>query len=241
MIFNKKSKKMKKKLDSILNTTYELVKNSDIKDVRRCPAYSLVRAMTNYHLFDIVRELYEDENVTKVQSIFRDIGEGIFNSRVLENAECFELGKSNINIDLSKDAILVCAWNKRRFIDALLKIGGNVNNSFEFDKINHMATYIYPIGVTVVYNGNHSIITGILKSEGMIQAKICGTVNAYCDVFKPLMQGQRILVCISIIGCKGVSSTSEEEGFFTFYTSTIDRNMLMCNPIVLEDIDSDDA
>lgn len=170
MIFNKKSKKMKKKLDSILNTTYELVKNSDIKDVRRCPAYSLVRAMTNYHLFDIVRELYEDENVTKVQSIFRDIGEGIFNSRVLKNAECFELGKSNINIDLSKDAILVCAWNKRRFIDALLKIGGNVNNSFEFDKINHMATYIYPIGVTVVYNGNHSIITGILKSEGMIQA-----------------------------------------------------------------------
>lgn len=54
------------------------------------------------------------------------------------------------------------------------------------------------------------------------------------------MQGQRIFVCISIIGCKGVSSTSEEEGFFAFYSGTIDRNMLMCNPIVLDDIDSYD-
>ena len=34
-----------------------------------------------------------------------------------------------------------------------------------------MATYIYPIGVTIVYNGNHSTLSGILKGEGMIQAK----------------------------------------------------------------------
>lgn len=68
--------------------------------------------------------------------------------------------------------------------------------------------------------------------------KIQGTVNTYCDVFKPLVQNQRIFVCISIVGCKGVASTSEEEGFFTFYASNIDRNLLMCNPIVLEDINS---
>lgn len=170
MIFSNKSKIRKEKLGNILSTTHELVKSSDIKDVRRSPAYSLVRAMTNYHLFDIVRELYEDENVTNVQSVFEDIGEYILNSRVLGNAESFDLGKSDINIDLSKDAILVCAWNKKRFEDALLTIGENVGNSFEFDKLNHMATYIYPIGVTVVYNGNHSIVSGILKGEGTIQA-----------------------------------------------------------------------
>lgn len=170
MIFSNKSRIKREKLDSILSATNELVKNSDIKDVRRSPAYSLVRAMTNYHLFDIVRELYEDENVTNVQSVFKDIGEYILNSRVLGNAESFDLGKSGIDIDLSKDAILVCAWNKRRFENALLTIGENVGNSFEFDKINHMATYIYPIGVTIVYNGNHSIVSGILKGEGTIQA-----------------------------------------------------------------------
>lgn len=99
--------------------------------------------MTNFHLFDIVRELYEDENVTNVQSVFEDIGEYILNSRVLENAESFDLGKSDINIDLSKDAIIVCAWNKKRFENALLMVGENVGNSFEFDKLNHMAIYIY--------------------------------------------------------------------------------------------------
>lgn len=79
-------------------------------------------------------------------------------------------GESNINIDLSKDAILVCAWNKQRFVDALLNIGQNVGNSFEYDKTNHMATYIFPIGLTIVYNGNHSSLSGILKGEGTIQA-----------------------------------------------------------------------
>ena len=33
-----------------------------------------------------------------------------------------------------------------------------------------MATYIYPIGLTIVYNGNHSSLSGILKGEGTIQA-----------------------------------------------------------------------
>ncbi len=170
MIFSNKRIIKKEKLNSILSTTYELIENSDIKDVRRSPAYSLVRAMTNYHLFDIVRELYEDENVTNIQSVFQDIGEATLNSRILRNTESFDLGKSNINIDLSKDAILVCTWNKKRFVNALLTIGENVGNSFRFDKINHMAIYIYPIGVTVVYNGNHSIMSGILKGEGTIQA-----------------------------------------------------------------------
>ena len=44
----------------------------------------------------------------------------LINSDKLNNSKSFELGESNINIDLSKDAILVCAWNKERFVNALL-------------------------------------------------------------------------------------------------------------------------
>lgn len=58
--------------------------------------------MSNYHLYDIVRELYEDEEVTDVQSIYKDIGEYLINSDKLNNSKSFELGESNINIDLSK-------------------------------------------------------------------------------------------------------------------------------------------
>ena len=171
-LFCNEDKKKKERLNSVLKTTHNLIKKNDIKDVRKNPVYSLIRAMSNYHLYDIVRELYEDEEVTDVQSIYKDIGEYLINSDKLNNSKSFELGESNINIDLSKDAILVCAWNKERFVNALLNIGQNVGNLFEYDKINHMATYIYPIGLTIVYNGNHSTLSGILKGEGTIQKNI---------------------------------------------------------------------
>ena len=113
-LFCNEDKKKKERLNSVLKTTHNLIKKNDIKDVRKNPVYSLIRAMSNYHLYDIVRELYEDEEVTDVQSIYKDIGEYLINSDKLNNSKSFELGESNINIDLSKDAILVCAWNKER-------------------------------------------------------------------------------------------------------------------------------
>ena len=44
------------------------------------------------HIYDIVRELYEDEEVTDVQSIYKDIGEYLINSEKLNNSKSFELG-----------------------------------------------------------------------------------------------------------------------------------------------------
>ena len=74
-LFCNEDRKKKERLNSLLQTTRNLIKNNEIKDVRKNPVYSLIRAMSNYHLYDIVRELYEDEEVTDVQSIYKDIGE----------------------------------------------------------------------------------------------------------------------------------------------------------------------
>lgn len=101
-LFCNEDKKKKERLNSVLKTTHNLIKKNDIKDVRKNPVYSLIRAMSNYHLYDIVRELYEDEEVTDVQSIYKDIGEYLINSDKLNNSKSFELGESNINIDLEK-------------------------------------------------------------------------------------------------------------------------------------------
>lgn len=100
-LFCNEDKKKKERLNSVLKTTHNLIKKNDIKDVRKNPVYSLIRAMSNYHLYDIVRELYEDEEVTDVQSIYKDIGEYLINSDKLNNSKSFELRESNINIDLS--------------------------------------------------------------------------------------------------------------------------------------------
>lgn len=129
----------KEKLDNVLKIADKLIKQKNIKDVRESPVYSLIRAISNLHLYDIVRELYEGEDVTDIQSIYNDVGRYLNSSVTFNNSKSFKLGKSEIDINLSKDAVLVCAWSEERFINALLKIGKNVGNKFEYKKINHMA------------------------------------------------------------------------------------------------------
>ena len=94
-LFCNEDKKKKERLNSVLKTTHNLIKKNDIKDVRKNPVYSLIRAMSNYHLYDIVRELYEDEEVTDVQSIYKDIGEYLINSEKLNNSKSFKLVHSS--------------------------------------------------------------------------------------------------------------------------------------------------
>ena len=127
----------KEKLDNVLKIADKLIKQKNIKDVRESPVYSLIRAISNLHLYDIVRELYEGEDVTDIQSIYNDVGRYLNSSVTFNNSKSFKLGKSEIDINLSKDAVLVCAWSEERFINALLKIGKNVGNKFEYKKINH--------------------------------------------------------------------------------------------------------
>lgn len=64
----------KEKLDNVLKIADKLIKQKNIKDVRESPVYSLIRAISNLHLYDIVRELYEGEDVTDIQSIYNDVG-----------------------------------------------------------------------------------------------------------------------------------------------------------------------
>ncbi len=196
-LFCNEDKKKKERLNSVLKTTHNLIKKNDIKDVRKNPVYSLIRAMSNYHLYDIVRELYEDEEVTDVQSIYKDIGEYLINSDKLNNSKSFELGESNINIDLSKDAILVCAWNKERFVNALLNIGQNVGNLFEYDKINHMTTYIYPIGLTIVYNGNHSTLHSLQRITRIVFSSMLAIMESVAGSYIPNRKLRLLFMTVS--------------------------------------------
>lgn len=101
-LFCNEDKKKKERLNSVLKTTHNLIKKKDIKDVRKNPVYSLIRAMSNYHLYDIVRELYEDEEVTDVQSIYKDIGEYLINSDTIANRYRYttSFGSSKITEEL---------------------------------------------------------------------------------------------------------------------------------------------
>lgn len=91
-------------------------------------------------------------------------------------------------IRLETVPVISVVWRSDRLINALKIIGKDVkekNNflleisepyvyktyDFEEDTLNHFATYLFPLGMVWVHNGNHSINAGILKSEGEINVK----------------------------------------------------------------------
>lgn len=91
-------------------------------------------------------------------------------------------------IRLETVPVISVVWRSDRLINALKIIGKDVkekNNflleisepyvyktyNFEEDTLNHFATYLFPLGMVWVHNGNHSINADILKSEGEINVK----------------------------------------------------------------------
>ncbi|MBQ3587297.1 MAG: hypothetical protein II977_01890 [Oscillospiraceae bacterium] len=156
------------KLNKVLNMAKRLLENSTETNVRDHPIYGLIKVLINYQLYDLARNLCEGENVISIAKIYEDLGIWVdgFNTDDCINDDVEKMVE--LEIDLSTDIVLMCAWNEGRFANALVNIGANVENPFNFDKNNHFVSYIYPLGITLVDNGNHSLLTGVLKSEGVV-------------------------------------------------------------------------
>lgn len=80
--------------------------------------------------------------------------------------------------------------------------------------------------------------TGVLgrnSQEYLAYAKLWddieGVVTYYTENFLPTVEASRVFVCISFVGCKGL--VTEPNNYLYFGgSSTIDRNELLCSPIV---------
>lgn len=80
---------------------------------------------------------------------------------------CFEdiySGRQAIDnqINLQSSSIIPWAWNESRIHDSLCSIG-TTDNPWKFDENNHNVAFIFPTCHTIVYGGNHSLTSGILK------------------------------------------------------------------------------
>ena len=85
-----------------------------------------------------------------------------------------------------------------------------------------MATYIYPIGLTIVYNGNHSTLSGILKGEGTIQA------NQTCKMlFRPPWRK------IEDIGEYAETLGFEEESYLDLFQAVMELDKKYRVPVLL--------
>ena len=66
--------------------------------------------------------------------------------------------------------------------------------------------------------------------------KIQATVSKYIEIMCNVIDTKRIFIGVSILGCKGVATDSD---IFHDYLGCIDRNTVICNPIIIQDISVD--
>ena len=82
-------------------------------------------------------------------------------------------------VDLSKDTVILLPWDRYAF-SVIIK--SMLNNGFIYSKTNHRGYYFSDIDLCYVYNGNHSIATGIIKREGQIKVKEYDIKNLFKDL-----------------------------------------------------------
>lgn len=83
------------------------------------------------------------------------------------------------HLDLGRDLLLPWPWNKQRISNCLAKIGRGKQCGDWRAELNHRVQLLLPVGIGIVYGGNHSLATGIVNGEGMV-------VNAHSVDLTPL-------------------------------------------------------
>lgn len=85
-----------------------------------------------------------------------------------------------VRVDLTKDCVLVLPWNRKRMRDSIKNIFAS---KFKFDKANHKAYYFSPVNICYIYNGSHSIASGVVYKKGYIIAEECDVSRLFNHVY----------------------------------------------------------
>lgn len=83
-------------------------------------------------------------------------------------------------IDLKESDAVVLPWNRDRFNQSII---GLKNQDFKYDKLNHMSHYYQELDICFVYNGLHSISTGIGYEKGEIYANIIKIEKLFDNIY----------------------------------------------------------
>lgn len=207
------AKESKEMLGRIVERAEEmLVESGTVFPIEEHPIFSYVKIFTDYiqnrqaiNLISNTRDNIEVESefFNIVNAYFHPLN-NIFYREISEKGKIYE--NLNLNVSNAKSPMITEIWNPDRILDNIKSIGKGMmykrflnideadeyllnssmkkENYFEFDEINHFAHYIYPLGITHVINGNHSIFSGMIKGEGHIKVdKVIDISYLYDDYY----------------------------------------------------------
>ncbi len=112
--------------------------------------------------------------------------------------------------------------------------------SYNFNEESHL----YNNGIAEAFVPLHNLIRtpkefpkGYLASTNVWE-KIEFVIAMYRRRMRYIFATKRLFVCVTIVGCKGI--ISEDSGFFD-YRGLIDRNLIICDPVIIEDYYNDEV
>lgn len=73
---------------------------------------------------------------------------------------------------------------------------------------------------------------------GWLIEKISSICYQYFQAFKQINTGERVFLCLSIVGCRNVET--DNRGFQSDYTGRIDRDVVICDPLEMLKINDED-
>ncbi len=167
---NKKNVEMERKLENILDIAQLIIDKSEMSsDSTLHPIYRYINAIGSSVLQKLIMQLFTGQEVDSVDELFYDLCRYFKSENKIYYSDCATIeDNEKIEISLKDNLVIPVAWNMSRFETTITAIGIDCGNPFEFQRLNHMSMLFLPIGVTIVHNGNHSILSGILKREGVI-------------------------------------------------------------------------
>lgn len=127
--------------------------------------------------YDLLTTILYDKDFTKqIRFIFP------YNYYDEQGNECNIVNKKKTKkrIDLSTDCVIVLPWCRERMVSQAKNIG---NNNFTYYPSNHLAYYFTYIDLCYVYNGTHSIASGIGHRKGYIEATIYDISKLFDHVY----------------------------------------------------------
>lgn len=184
------------KIFSIFNSKKSKKTVSNIDELRKSINYLIDQKDNSDHLVDKFHTLMYLQKTICNSIIYNDYGYKTIdapNSAPVLGLSYFQPRNNNyrnidmytnpIFIDFEDVAFITMPWNNNRIIDNLRGIENDADNPFDATNSNIINLYIYPLGIVLVSSGNHSQLSGLLKSE-LNQIK----VNGIYDISEELLK-----------------------------------------------------
>lgn len=129
-----------------------------------------------------------------------------------------------------------CATSSIPCVDGLKFVSSSTYKKGNTGYLNNngIVECFYPL-CDVINGVNSKYPNGFIAWE-YLWYRIRGTYCKYVNIAKDLFHNQKIYICISVIGCKDVVSESID---FDFYAKKIDRDAVLCEPIIAENIETE--